>query len=81
MWTASDGWPLKARTQPCCIIPRAFQAALADAEHTLTYAREIGHAASLMYTLDHGLLMNYECGNYAEKGERGSNLALIISHN
>jgi predicted ATPase len=39
--------------------------ALADADHALTYAREIGHAASLMYTLGHGLFARYECGNYA----------------
>ena len=30
-------------------------AALADAEHALTHAREIGHAASLMYALGHGI--------------------------
>ena len=40
-------------------------AGLADAEHALTHAREIGHAASLMYTLGHGLFTRYECGNYA----------------
>jgi predicted ATPase len=41
------------------------EAALADAEHALTHAREINHAASLMYTLSHGLLARYQCGNYA----------------
>jgi class 3 adenylate cyclase/predicted ATPase len=40
-------------------------AAFADAEHALTHAREIGHAASLMYTLGHGLFARYQCGNYA----------------
>jgi class 3 adenylate cyclase/predicted ATPase len=40
-------------------------AAFTDAEHALTHAREIGHAASLMYTLGHGLFARYECGNYA----------------
>jgi class 3 adenylate cyclase/predicted ATPase len=40
-------------------------AALADAEHSLTYAREIGHAASLMYTLRHGWFARCQCGNYA----------------
>jgi class 3 adenylate cyclase/predicted ATPase len=40
-------------------------AAFADAEHALIHAREIGHAASLMYTLGHGLFARYECGNYA----------------
>jgi hypothetical protein len=39
-------------------------AAFADAEHALTYAREIDHAASLMYTLGHGLFARYGCGNY-----------------
>jgi class 3 adenylate cyclase/predicted ATPase len=42
------------------------EAALADVEHALTYAREINHAASLMYTLSHGLLARYQCGNYAD---------------
>jgi class 3 adenylate cyclase/predicted ATPase len=41
------------------------KAALSDAEHALTHAREINHAASLMYTLSHGLLARYQCGNYA----------------
>jgi predicted ATPase len=40
-------------------------AALADAEHALAHAREIGHAASLLYTLRHGWLAHYQCGNYA----------------
>jgi predicted ATPase len=40
-------------------------AALADAQHALTYAREIGHAASLMYTLRHGWFARCQCGNYA----------------
>jgi class 3 adenylate cyclase/predicted ATPase len=38
--------------------------AIADAEHALTHAREIGHAASLMYALSLGLFARYECGNY-----------------
>jgi predicted ATPase len=42
-----------------------LDASLADAEHALTHAREMGHAASLMYTLGHGLFARYECGNYA----------------
>jgi hypothetical protein len=40
-------------------------AALTDAEHALTHAREIGQAASLMYALSLGLFARYECGNYA----------------
>jgi class 3 adenylate cyclase/predicted ATPase len=41
------------------------KAALADAEHALRDAREIGHAATLMYALSHGSLVRYQCGNYA----------------
>ena len=41
------------------------EAALADAEHAVSNAREIGHAATLMYALSHGLFARYECGNYA----------------
>jgi class 3 adenylate cyclase/predicted ATPase len=39
--------------------------ALADAEHALRDAREIGHAATLMYALSHGAFARYQCGNYA----------------
>src|SRR5262249_2801416 len=42
-------------------------AAIADAEHALTHAGEIGHAASLMYALSLGLFARYECGNYVLK--------------
>jgi len=41
------------------------EAALADAEHTVRNAREIGHAATLMYALSHGCFARYQCGNYA----------------
>jgi predicted ATPase len=40
-------------------------AALADAEHALTDAREIGQAATLMYALFHASLAHIYCGNYA----------------
>jgi predicted ATPase len=40
-------------------------AALADAEHAVRNAREIGHAATLMYALSHGCFARYQCGNYA----------------
>ena len=39
-------------------------AAHADAEHALSDAREIGHAATLMYALSHGSLVRYQCGYY-----------------
>jgi predicted ATPase len=41
------------------------QAALADTEHALKDAREIGQAATLMYALFHASLTNIQCGNYA----------------
>jgi class 3 adenylate cyclase/predicted ATPase len=41
------------------------EGALADADHALRDAREIGHAATLMYALSHGSLVRYQCGNYA----------------
>jgi len=40
-------------------------AALADADHALEEAREIGQAATLMYALVHALLIHIQCGNYA----------------
>ena len=41
------------------------EAALADIEHALVDAREIGHAATLMYALFHATLPLVWCGNYA----------------
>ena len=41
------------------------EAALADAEHAVKNAREIGHAATLMYALSHGCFARYQSGNYA----------------
>ena len=40
------------------------EAALADTELALRHAREIGHAATLMYALSHGCFAHYQCGNY-----------------
>jgi predicted ATPase len=40
------------------------EAALADSERAVRDARDIGHAATLMYALSHGLFARYECGNY-----------------
>jgi predicted ATPase len=42
-----------------------FEAALADAEHALTDAREIGQAATLMFTLSLTSFTHILCGNYA----------------
>jgi hypothetical protein len=40
-------------------------AALADAEHALKDAREIGQAATLAYALAHASVSHMLCGNYA----------------
>jgi len=41
------------------------QASLADAEHALEVAREIGHSATLMYVLNFSAWTHIHCGNYA----------------
>ena len=41
------------------------EAALADAEHALKDAREIGQAATLMYALFFASFTHLFCGNYA----------------
>ncbi len=41
------------------------EAALADAEHALKDAREIGQAVTLMYALVHAPMTHFHCGNYA----------------
>jgi predicted ATPase len=41
------------------------QAALADTEHTLVVAREIGHSATMMYVLNFSAWTHIHCGNYA----------------
>jgi predicted ATPase len=41
------------------------QAARRDIEHALKDAREIGHAATLMYAIGHAQLPYIHCGNYA----------------
>ena len=41
------------------------QAALADTEHALKIAREVGHSATLMYVLNFSVWTHIHCGNYA----------------
>jgi class 3 adenylate cyclase/predicted ATPase len=41
------------------------ETAFADSDHALSDAREIGHAATLMYALSHGSFARYQSGNYA----------------
>ena len=54
------------------------EAALADADHALKDAREIGHAATLMYALNHAAIFAHiHCGNYtAAKAELDELVAL-----
>jgi predicted ATPase len=53
------------------------EAALADAEHALREAREIGHAATLMYALSHGAFARYQCGDYASANSVFDELAAL----
>jgi hypothetical protein len=46
------------------------KAALADAHHALSDAREIGHAATLMYALIHSSTFHTFCGNYPAATEQ-----------
>jgi predicted ATPase len=41
------------------------EAGLADADHALKDAREIGHATTLMYALTYTPLARFLCGEYA----------------
>ena len=42
------------------------EAALADSDQAISDAREIGQAATLMYTLGHAPFTYFECGSYAK---------------
>jgi class 3 adenylate cyclase/predicted ATPase len=53
------------------------EAALADAESALREAREIGHAATLMYALSHGAFARYQSGNYASANAVFDELAAL----
>jgi len=52
-------------------------AALADADHALNDAREIGHAASLMYALNHANITHIHCGNYAAANMEADELVAL----
>ena len=53
------------------------EAALADAEHALKDAREIGHAATLMYALVHTSWTHIYCGNYAAANAQSDELVAL----
>jgi predicted ATPase len=52
-------------------------AALADTDHALKDAREIGHAATLMYALHYAAIANSQCGNYAAAQAQGHELVAL----
>jgi len=53
------------------------EAALADAERALTEAREIGHAATLMFALAWTGPTQYYCGNYAALSAQAEELVAL----
>ena len=53
------------------------EAALADAEHALKDAREIGQAATLMFALDHASFTHIHCGNYAAASAQADELVAL----
>ena len=53
------------------------QAALNDAECALMEARQIEHAATLMFTLNFPILVNTYCGNYHAANERLKELVVL----
>jgi predicted ATPase len=55
------------------------EAALADAEHTLKDAREIGHAATLMYALFHAIWTHIDCGNYVAANAHTEELVVLAN--
>jgi predicted ATPase len=53
------------------------KAALTDAEHALKDAREIGHAATLMFALGNTLATHIWCGNYATANAMADELVAL----
>jgi predicted ATPase len=53
------------------------EAALVDTEHALKDAREIGHAATLMYALGHASMTHLQCGNYAAANAEANELIAL----
>jgi predicted ATPase len=53
------------------------EAALADADHALKHAREIGHAPTLMHALGWTGLVHIECGSYLAAKARADELVLL----
>ena len=57
------GWPLVYRALDLWLLGHP-ESALTDVENALKDAREIGHAATLMYALTCTILTHIACGNY-----------------
>ena len=55
------------------------EAAIADTEQALRYAREIGHVATLMYALSLTSLTHVYCGNYAKVNTLVDELVLLAN--
>jgi hypothetical protein len=55
------------------------EAALADADHAVKDAREIGQVATLMYGLFHASLSHIFCGNYAAANADADELVALAS--
>jgi predicted ATPase/class 3 adenylate cyclase len=53
------------------------EAALADADHALKYAREIGQAATLMVALHHASFTHIHCGNYGAANAEANELVAL----
>lgn len=53
------------------------EAALRDADRALMEARQIEHAATLMFTLNFPILINTYCGNYDAANERLKELVIL----
>jgi predicted ATPase len=53
------------------------EAALADADDALKYAREIGHAATLMFALTVPLFTHIQCGSYAIANQQSDELVAL----
>jgi predicted ATPase len=53
------------------------EAALADTDHALSYAREIDHAATLMYALGQTSVCHFFCGNYAEASAKSDEILAL----
>jgi predicted ATPase len=54
-------------------------AALVDANHALTDARQIGQAATLMYALVHACVTHIQCGDYAAADAEANELVALAS--